>query len=285
MTQATRVDQVRLGDHACLTFTDGEERLDLLAAFVRAGLSARQRVLCWTEQVSPERLTAELAVRSVRGRAATRRGQLRIAASTPGGDVSADTMLAAVAAKLDTAIRLGYTGLRLTVDLCWATRPAAAEQLLAFENGLARLFTDGRLSVICQYDRDRFDAVTLAFAATTHSKTVTAQVYHDSPLLRVCRQYSPAGIRLAGEIDYRHQDILEQALGECCRLDRHPVVNLARLGYIDAACATTVVHAARRLPASRRMTLLCHGLVAKVLDLAGAGEVAQLRVMTGHDRL
>jgi anti-anti-sigma regulatory factor len=166
----------------------------------------------------------------------------------------------------------------------WATRPlAAADELLAFETDVAGLFADGRLCLICQYDRDRFDAVTLAFAAKAHPKVVAAQVYHEHPLLRICRQYSPPGVKVAGELDYRHHDVLEQALGESMRLDRHPHVNLTGLDYIDGTCAGVIVATALRLPASRRMTVTCRRSVATVLDLVGAGSAARLRVQRAHD--
>jgi ABC-type transporter Mla MlaB component len=289
MADAATVDQLGPGDHACLTFSDEEERLDLLAAFVRDGLRRGQRVLCWTDTLSPQRLARELTARSVRGGAATRRGQLTIAPTEPalrsGDRVTGPQMVAALADELDRASRQGYTGLRVTADMCWATRPsAAAEQLFAFEADVSALFADGRLCVICEYDRDRFDAVTLAFAASAHAKAVAAQVYHETALLRICRQYSPPGIRVGGELDYRHQHVLEQALAESRRLDRHPYVNLTGLDYIDAACAATLVQTAIRLASSRRMTVTCRALVAKMLDLVSAGTVPQLRVLQVDDQ-
>lgn len=288
MPDVANVDEVVAGDHACLTYSDPDERFDLLAAFVRQGLRRGERVLCWTDIPGPDQLASELATRAVRGTAAIRRGQLGIHAMDDsllsGGEVRAATLLAMLSGQLDQATRLGYSGLRVTADMCWATRAKSSpEQLIAFENEVAGLFGDGRLCVICQYDRDRFDAVTLAFAASTHTKSVAALVYHDTPLLRICRQYSPPGIRVAGELDYRHQEALERALAESRRLDRHMHVNLSGLEYIDAACAATIVQTAHRLPASRRVTLTCRGLVGKVLHLVGAADVAQLRIHQLND--
>lgn len=289
MADAVTADRLGIGDHACLTFSDAEERLDLLAAFVGEGLRQRQKILCWTDSMAPDKLTAELTARSVRPGAALRRGQLRISTASQsllaGGTADAKAMVAVLADELALASRSGYPGLRVTADMCWATRPSSApEQLLAFETAVASLFADGRLFVICEYDRDRFDAVTLAFAAQTHSKAVAAVVYHEHALLRVCRQYSPPGVRIAGELDYRHRDVLEQALAESARLDRHMHVNLAGLDYIDAACATVIVQTASRLPGTRRMSLRCRPLVAKVLELVGARNVLQLRVEQVHDQ-
>ena len=211
-------DSIELGDHACLTFTDGEERLDLVAAFVRDGLRAGLKVVCWTDTHAPDGLAGELAFRSVRAGAALRRGQLQIApvSSTLLADTTADAtkMVEVLNAELDAAGRDGYRGLRVTADMGWATNPlAAADQLVGFESAVAELFSDGRLCLFCQYDRERFDAVTLAFASKAHPKTIAAQVYLEHPLLRICRQYSPPGLRIAGELDYRHRDFLGPGAG------------------------------------------------------------------------
>jgi hypothetical protein len=274
---------VGAGDHACLTFTDGEDRLDLIAAFVRGGLRAGHKVVCWTDAIEPDGLAGQLAERSVRPGAAIRRGQLRLSPVSDSllgsGAVTAAAMVDVLSGEVDAAAREGYPGLRISADMAWASRPVGGvEELLAFETKVADLFADGRLCMICQYDRDRFDAVTLAFAAKAHPKTVAAQVYYEHPLLRICRQYSPPGVRVAGQLDYRQRDVLEQALGESLRLDRNPQVNLARLDYIDGACAGVIVAAAMRLPRSRRMTVRCQRLVATVLDLVGAGSAPGLRV-------
>jgi anti-anti-sigma factor len=284
MAEAVTTDMVDPGDHACLTFTDAEERLDLLAAFVRNGLRSGFKVMCWTDSMSPESLAGQLAARSVRPGAALRRKQLRVAAlagSLLGKDgvVSAAAMIDLLAGEVDAAAREGYPGLRVAADMAWATRPlAATHELAAFETEVAGLFGDGRLCLICQYDRDRFDAVTLAFAAKAHRKTVAAQVYHEHPLLRICRQYSPRGIRVSGEIDFQHRDILEQALAESLRLDRNPYVNLVGLDYMDGACAAVIVAAATRLPASRRMIVTSQRRVAKVLNVIGADAATRLEV-------
>jgi anti-anti-sigma regulatory factor len=283
MTDVVTTDTVSAGDHACLTFTDAEERLDLIAAFVRDGLRAGQKVICWTDSISPEAMAGQFAARAVRAGAALKRGQLQIAPvsgsllSAP--NVSPTGMVDLLAGEVAVAGREGFNGLRVSADMAWATRPlAAADELLTFESAVADLFVDGRLCLICQYDRDRFDAVTLAFVAKAHHKTVAAQVYLEHPLLRVCRQYSPVGLRIAGQLDYQHLDVLEQALAESLRLDRHIHLNLTDLEYIDGACAGAIVATATRLPASRRMTITCQRVVATVLELVGASSIPRLRV-------
>ncbi len=236
MTEAATTDTVDVGDHACLTFTDREERLDLVAAFVRDGLRAGLKVVCWTDAGDETMIANELAARAVRPGAASRRGQLRLGAAmdTALDSTVASGMIDKLVDEVDAAAREGYPGLRVTADMNWATRPSvAADQLVAFEEEVARLFTDGRLCLICQYDRERFDAVTLAFAAKSHQKTIAAVVYYQHPLLRICRQYSPPGVRVAGQLDYQHREELARALAESLRLDRHMHLNLTGLEYLD----------------------------------------------------
>ncbi len=281
------VDALRPGDHACLTFSDPEERLDIVAAFVRAGLDQGHKVLCLTDSVPPESLPGELEQRAVSALDAIHRGQLWVSGSEgtwlADGQPSADRMLDLLARQLDLAAREGYPVLRMTADMCWANRPVAgADQLLAFESALESLFEDGRLAAICQYDRDRFDAVTLAFAASAHPITVAATVYHEDPILRICRQHSPPGVRVAGELDFAHAEALRQAVTEALRIDRDVHVNLVQLRYIDAACTAIIVQAAASLPPDRRMVVTCNGLVHEMFTLLGTGEAGSLRVLMAH---
>jgi anti-anti-sigma regulatory factor len=287
MTTPTPVDALSDGDHACLTFSDAEERLDIVAAFVRDGLTMRQKVVCVTESLAPDRLVTELLWRAVPADSSIHRGQLAVRSSDESwladGALTAAKMIDLLSDQLDAAAREGYRGLRVTADMCWATRPLnAVDQLLVFESEVNKLFADGRLTAICQYDRHSFDAVTLAFAAGAHSRAVAATVYHEDPVLRVCRQHSPPGIRLAGEIDFARAELLDHALAESLRLDHHVHVNLAQLRFIDAAAAATIVRAAHSLPPERRMTVVCRGVVRRMLALVGAADAPSLRVLMAH---
>ena len=168
--------------------------------------------------------------------------------------------------------------------MCWATRPqAGAEQLLAFESEVGKLFADGRLTAICQYDRQNFDPVTLAFAARVHPRTVAATVYHEDPVLRICRQHVPPGVRVAGELDYTKADALSGALAEAVRLDHDVHLNLNHLRFIDAGASAVILQAAANLPPPRRMFVVCQQSIDRTLTVAGASEVPSLRMLVRHD--
>lgn len=284
MATATSVEALSPGDHACLTFSDPDERLDIVAAFVLDGLTNSAKVICLTESIEADQLITELADRGVPVDEALPRHQLTVHSSDQSwildGELTAANVIDLLARGLDDAARDGYNGLRVTADMCWINRPtAAADQLPVFETEVGKLFRDGRLTAICQYDRDVFDAVTLAFASSSHTHAVAAAVYHEDPILRVCRQHTPPGIRLAGEIDMMHVDVLTLALAEALRLDRSFQVNLAKLRFIDVACATAIGHAGRSLPAGRTMTVVACEPVLRTLHLAGALDADSIRVV------
>jgi anti-anti-sigma regulatory factor len=287
MPTATSVEALAAWDHACLTFSDPDERLDIVAAFVRDGIVRSRKVVCLTESVAPDRLTAELVDRGVPAPDTLPPHQLLIFSSEEtwlaGGASAATSMIKMVERHLDDARREGFTGLRITADMCWISRPAAAaDQLPVFESAVGALFEGGRLAAICQYDREIFDAVTLALATSTHSHTVAATAYYEDPVLRICRQHSPPGIRLAGEIDFNRVEEFTVALAEAVRLDRDIQINLAKLRFLDVACATAIAHAAIGLPAGRVMSIVCGDPVERVLRLVGVTSIAAVRVVRTH---
>jgi hypothetical protein len=88
---------------------------------------------------------------------------------------------------------------------------------------------------------------------------VTAATYYADAVLRICRQYAPPGIRIAGELDYQAEDplALALALAEAVRLEGDLMVNLAALAFMDARCTLMIADAARAMAASRPVTLRC----------------------------
>ena len=279
MVATTPVDRLAPGDHACLTFTDPEERLDILAAFVAAGQALGERIMCFTDAADVDGLSAELLGRGLEaGRELSVVTTERLWGGSTGPD--AGTMVELLAHELAKADRDGRAGLRITADMCWAARPQAnAEQLLVFESEVGRLFSTGRLTAICEYDRESFDPVTLGYAARVHPRTVAATVYHEDPLLRICRQHVPPGVRVAGELDYSQADVLSDALAEAVRLDHDVHLNLNHLHFIDAGAAAVILRTAANLPEPRRMVVICAEPVERTLTVAGAAEVPSLRML------
>ena len=68
--------------------------------------------------------------------------------------------------QLADARRQGYAGIRVALDMSWALQPMTGiEELPVLEEGIAAAVSDTEMSVLCGYDRERFDPVTLALIA------------------------------------------------------------------------------------------------------------------------
>lgn len=288
MGDASRVEDLQPGDHACLTFSDDEERIDIVAAFVRDGLRSGQKVLCLTETIAETALSDELAHRGLPVIEAAEVGQLAVVGSSdmfvPDGSFAAIRVINSMRDEIEKARYEGYHGLRVTSDMCWALRPVAGvSQLMGYESAFAKLLAEQKATAVCQYDRQCFDTVTLAGVVANHGLTVAALTYHDDALLRICRQHVPPGIRVAGEIDYRAADPLHRALTEALALDDRIDINLTQLRFIDAAIAGALLQAAASISPPRQMTVRCRKLVYKVMETLGASEVPGLRMVAVGD--
>jgi len=283
-----QITDLTADDHACLTFGEPEDLSDLTAAFVRDGLACGLKVV-WVSDSAPQRATVELARRGLAVDAALAAGQL-IAAECEGRLLSGQEFDAGRAmdwltSQMAACQREGFPGLRVAVDMSWALRPVTGvEQLPDFEQGIAAALAGHAVSVLCQYDREGFDPVTLATVSALHTRSVAAATYYADAMLRICRQYAPPGIRLAGEIDYQHAEQLALALTEAIRFEGDITVNMTALAFIDGRCARMIMDAARGLGADRAVALQCHPGIAATFELLGAGEMTGVSVVSRHDR-
>jgi anti-anti-sigma regulatory factor len=257
---SAQITELDADDHACLTFGEREELFDLTAAFVRDGLAAGLKVMCLSD-TGPGPVVAELTRRGVAAGPAMDAGRLVAdgcdSVLLAGQVFRADTAVGWLEGELASSREQGFAGLRVAVDMSWALRPVTGvEELPRFEEGIAAVLAGSAASVLCQYDRDRFDPVTLASVAGFHTRSVAAATYYADALLRICRQYAPAGIRAAGELDYQAEEPLALALAEAVRIDGDVVINLSGLAFIDARCTLLVADAARAIASSGRAVIL-----------------------------
>jgi anti-anti-sigma regulatory factor len=285
---STEITELTVDDHACLTFGEPEELFDLTAAFVRDGLEAGLKVV-WLSDAGPGPAVTELSRRGIKVKPAMDAGQMTAAGCEgrllSGQVFSADAAVGWLTRQLASSRELGFPGLRIAVDMSWALRPVTGvEQLPQFEEGIAAALAGTAASVLCQYDRDRFDPVTLASVAAFHTRAVATASYHADAVLRICRQYAPPGIRIAGEIDYQAEEPLTLALAEAVRLAGDVTVNLARLVFIDGFCARMIADTARMLAESRTVILQCLPEVAAGFARLGLDHLPGVRLVTTREQ-
>jgi anti-anti-sigma regulatory factor len=284
VAEPATVDDLEPGDHACLTFSDADERLDIVAAFVRDGLERGDKVVCLTDLLRPDELSADLSERGLPVEATRRSGQLEVLSSVSeyiaSGTFDPGHVISGLRSRIDGALQQGYPGLRISADMVWALRPVdGLEQLLTFEVQFTELLATRRAMAVCQYDREGFDPLSLAGASAAHSRAVAAVTYHSDAVLRICRQHIPPGVRIAGELDYRSLDPLNRALAEAVRLDSDVFLNLAHLRFIDVAAAGVLLQTALGLAGGKAMTVVCQPAAGKVIRALGGDQLPALRLV------
>jgi len=284
-----QVTELGAEDHACLTFGEPEDLFDLTAAFVRDGLAAGLKVV-WLSDAGPGQAAGELGRRGVAVGPAMARGQMTAAGwegrLLSGPVFRADAAVGWLTGELESCREEGFPGLRVALDMSWALRPVAGvEELPEFEEGIAAALDGSTAAVLCQYDRERFDPVTLASVAGFHTRAVAAATYHADALLRICRQYAPPGIRIAGELDFQAGEPLGMALAEAVRLGGDITVNMSALAFVDARCTLMIADAARAIASlSRLVTLRCLPEVAAGFARLGLDGIPGIRLAASGDR-
>src|SRR3984885_15021354 len=243
----------------------------------------------WLSDAGPGPAVSELSRRGGKVKPGVGAGQMTAAGCESqllsGQVFSADAAIGWLTRQLASSEELGFPGLRIAVDMSWALRPVTGiEQLPEFEEGIAAALAGTTASVLCQYDRDRFDPVTLASVAAPHSRSVAPATYHADAVLRICRQYAPPGIRIAGEIDYLAEEPLTLALAEAVRLDGDITVNMAALAFIDGFCARMIADPARMLAGSRTVILQCLPEVAAGFARLGLDHLPGIRLVTAREQ-
>jgi anti-anti-sigma regulatory factor len=252
----TQVTELSPDAHACLTFGAPDDLLDLTAAFVRDGLAGGFRVVVLSD--SPQLAAAKLGWREVAAEAAVAAGQMVMVASQDGlvgpQGFSAGQAIGWLRDQLADSRRQGYAGIRVALDMSWALRPMTGiEELPVLEEEIAAAVSGAGMSVLCGYDRERFDPVTLALIAPFHSH--------------------------AGEMDFLAAEALALALGEAIRIDGDITVNMASLSFIDASSIRMITDAAASLDPSRTVILRCPPAIEARFAQLGADRLPQVSLV------
>jgi hypothetical protein len=290
------VQRLGLGDHVCWAFDRDDERLDGTASLVDDGLRAGEKVLCLTETIEPGELERRLAARGVPVAPATDVGQLGVRHPAQVYLVRSEFEPHAAVDELNRLVTLaageGWAGLRVISDMAWALRlEPGTERLVIYETNVNRLVVDGRVMLICLYDRRQFDRDELHGVACSHTTSALADAYDGwTAPLRVRRTRDPRGAEVSGEADLSNREAMAAMLrtllddqGEPAPHDPPFVIDLTGLTFADTAAAGLLIRAGVAAPGGARL-VGCRPHIARLLMLLGAEQVPRLTVEPSDQR-
>lgn len=269
-----RVGAARRGDHVCAVFDSDAQQQDVLTGFVRDGLAADDRVWCLTDALPPEGVLDLLRAGEVpvddamaAGRLVVRSAAESYLAEPP---FDPDRMITIMHDAVDQALADGFAGFRLTGDMSWAARGVlGADRLLDYERRVSEVFATRPAAALCQYDRRRFDAATLAGALEAHPHMLVPTTQSDG--LTVGRLPDRVGLRLDGEIDMANRDDLQRAVASLPPTSTQIHFELAGLRFIDAAGYVELLAAVGTDPARRLVLHDPRGTVRRLIELLRPG--------------
>ncbi|BCY14170.1 MEDS domain-containing protein [Actinoplanes sp. L3-i22] len=281
MAEATLLDRLGPGDHACLVYDDELLWARSLAAFIRSGLRQHHRILYCGKDAG--RLAPVLAGQGVDVTAAVRDGQLTVAgaeaAYLPAGVFDPVASLAGWAGEVEAARAAGYRGMRGIGDMSWACRDIGIDQLSWYESQVNRICVDGFTTGLCLYDRRLFDEPALRRVTREHPATITRHTDPSRiPLLRAVRA-GEHGLRLSGEADLSNRQalsaVLEHLLEDSPATRPRVTLDVTDLRFADSAAARILL--APAATGGHRLDVVgCSASLRRLLDFHWAGPAGRL---------
>lgn len=286
------VDDLRSVDHACAVPVSDEQLWEMTAEFVAAGLARGEQVVYFDDSTSAQVLE-RLADDGVAAAPSIDDGSLAIVppdATRTALRSPLPALAEIVSATVGTAVKRGYSGVRLTGQLSYALQQAGGVSLAEYDAVLDKVSRELPVRVLCLYDKRRFPEGAIEELRARHHTELVVPAIYDDGLLRITATGWGA-VRVAGEVDHsnrpRIRRLLEAALDEALRAHDAPTditVDLASLRFVDVAGAVNLVHAAEEFPSSHRLVLTrVRPRVQRVLDRCGAPFAAQLVVRARQD--
>jgi len=179
---------VQPGDHICALYRGPDERAELLAPYLRAGLRAGDKCLCLIN--APDRsIIIDRLLTEIDNNGRHKSGQLEILPPTdvylPAGEFSAEQMTGFLIDTMSAAETTGYPRFRAAGDMSWLRhRPPGIDQYLQYESDLNRITR--RPTLMCMYDVDDLDETVLDALLRTHPTVLrhgqtTPNPYYQAP--------------------------------------------------------------------------------------------------------
>ncbi|MFT2017645.1 MEDS domain-containing protein [Streptomyces sp. 796.1] len=263
-----------------MSYGDGESRAQLMAAFAWLGVARGEKVAVLADP--------DLDVREVRSALhaggpsmapALASGQLECtsmqALISPDGDFTIPRQESRLAEETDRAVRQGYTGYRVFIDMAWVRRLGIDPRLVMHrETHVDHLFTDRPYSEVCAYDRHWFGADVLDRMAVAHPYRLLDRL----GVLTIAA--TDDTLWMVGEADLTGR--AEFRAGVRAALTRtgptgQLTVDLSRLQFLSLGCASDllVLAAAGRPP----LSVACPPTVARTLRRLGADDLPTLTLI------
>ncbi len=179
--------EVPTGAHVCLIYVTEEERRDLVSKFLKTGFDGRERVLYFTDVMTPSQLLDWLSDLGMDIPDGKDRGRFEVmdaeAVYCPGGVFDPYVMLDYWKRVYREAVEQGFPSVRATGETSWAVRGIpGSDRLIEYEALLNKTLEGLAATVFCQYDVNLFDGATILDVLRVHPVVISRGQVVRNPL-------------------------------------------------------------------------------------------------------
>lgn len=274
------VHHMRPGDHAFVSYGDGESRAQIMAAFAGLGVARGEKVTVFADpELDEDEVRASVHTRGPSMARALDRGQLEFttmrALISPHREFSAARQQTRLAEETERAVRQGYTGYRAFIDMAWV-RDLGADIAVVIhrETHADHLFTDRPYSEICAYDRRWFAGDVLRHLAQAHPYRlfdrlgVLSITASEDTLLVIGEADLSGRAHFAGGV--------RAALARTGRTARL-TIDLSRLHFLSLGCAADLL--ALTAVGAPQVSVECTPSIARTLRQLGSDALPKLALI------
>ena len=161
------------GVHICQVFSDDQERLDSILAFIQSGLAAGERAACFSDTFDEERLAEHLLESGLSCSACKASGAFSWAKTSevyfPDGRFDPDRMLEVLRQYHEDSIANGYPAARVIGEMSSDVQHLpGGSRLMEYESRVSLLLRDHPVTSVCQYNANDFDGATIMQVLKVH---------------------------------------------------------------------------------------------------------------------
>lgn len=185
IVQRRTIKDLKLGEHLCWLYETEEEHCKILTPFLRQGLEQNEKIIYIMGAHDEDAILQYLRENDIQAETFLRRNQLKLLPAPEsylrGGAFDPDRMIEFLRALTQQALDEGFSGLRLTAEMSWASDGArGSERLPEYESKLNLLFRRSPCLGLYQFDRRRFDPTFLLSILAIHPLTLIGTTLHDN---------------------------------------------------------------------------------------------------------
>lgn len=178
-------EEVSLGTHICLVYTNEEERIDLLLKFLLSGMQSGERAACFSDNVTEEMVQAFFKHYGVSYDECKEKNAIFLARTSDvyfeGGSFNPEKMLKRLSVFYNESLNAGFTASRVIGEMIKEIEVVPnGNRLMEYESRITLQVRDEPMTTVCLYNANEFDGATIMNVLKVHPKMiVNGSVVHN----------------------------------------------------------------------------------------------------------